>query len=87
MRKTIYIKDEGVWLDILKKSKAEGMSPSEYLVGGNYVGPDTYTREYFKKLEMERNIGRAIDPAYKASHPGEKCFGCDNKHRDCQCQA
>ena len=86
MRKTIYIKNEGVWLDILKCAKEAGMSPSEYLVGRHYVGPDTYDREYFAKLAEERGIGRAIDPVYKASHPGEKCFGCGNKHRDCKCK-
>ena len=87
MRKTIYIRDEGVWLDILKCAKEAGMSPSEYLVGRHYAGRDTYDREYFAKLARDRGLARAYDKVYKSSHPSEKCFVCGEKHRDCECRA
>ena len=45
MRKTIYVKDEGVWNDVLAKAKDGGYSSvSQYLLGGCVVGSSQLDR-------------------------------------------
>ena len=72
MRKTIYVKDEGVWNDVLAKAKDGGYSSvSQYLLAGCVVGSSQLDR-----------IEEKLDLLFGDRPPGEKISRGDMVSRE-----
>jgi len=97
IRRTLQIPYQGLWDDILTKSKKVGLNPSDYLLRlhkANNIALDipnddrpsdivtAMSKEYDEDIAREVALIPKITKSYK---PNAVCAGCGERNRDCRC--
>jgi hypothetical protein len=74
VRKVIYVRNQGVWDEVMRGAKGMKLSPSEYLLGLHHAGESDQNGGWFRGRDK-----------YKIAHPNEVCDKCLKQNRRCKC--